>query len=178
MEALPTEYLRIADKLDSPERIQAFIDGLRFYHGPRDMSVREVLDAGTANCFGASNLAAYCLKRHGYKAYLLGLIPDWKIDCGHQLAVYEVDGLLGSITKCGTNSRDSGIGGRSCVYRTVRELAMSYYDFHRNSKGVKSLRAYTDPADPDEIDKRRGWVYGSANLIDKRMTGRNSMGKW
>jgi hypothetical protein len=66
--------------------------------------------------------------------------------------VYRVKGCWGAIAK----SDYSGLRSREPVYRTVRELAMSYFEHYYNPAGEKTLRTYSRPVSLRRFD-RIGW---------------------
>ena len=83
----------------------------------------------------------------------MNAVPD--LDDGHMLAVFKHKGHWGAIAKSNYN----GIRGRDPVYKSLRELMMSYFDFYVNQDGVKTLKAYSDPVILDKVDpKRECWV--------------------
>jgi hypothetical protein len=74
-------------------------------------------------------------------------------DTDHVVALYRVRGYWGAIGK----SNFSGLRYREPVYRTLRELAMSYFDHYYNLRGERTLRAYSRPVNLARFD-RRGWM--------------------
>ncbi len=76
------------------------------------------------------------------------------------LAVYRVRGHWGAIAK----SNFSGLRFREPVYRTPRELAMSYFDDYMNLRGERTLRAYSQPLNLARFDRARpGWMTGDVD---------------
>lgn len=159
-------FLATVQQLDTPEKIQAWLDNIPYYHGRVDHTVQMAWRLGRFDCFSGSLFAAYCFQFHGYgPPQVLGLDADPRIDDGHMLSVYRVGKLWGAISK----SQYSGLRGRDPVYATPRELAMSYFEFHVNKKGVKSLRSYSSPVNLDKIDPDRQWLLGRirAKLVSR-----------
>lgn len=74
-------------------------------------------------------------------------------DDDHVLAIYQRDGCWGSIAK----SNYSGLRHREPVYRTLRELAMSYFEHYFNLKREKTLRNYSRPINLARFDAI-GWM--------------------
>ena len=74
-------------------------------------------------------------------------------DTDHVLAVYRVGGYWGAVAK----SDYSGLRSREPVYRTIRELAMSYFEHYFNKAGEKTLRTYSRPVNLRRFD-RIGWT--------------------
>jgi hypothetical protein len=69
------------------------------------------------------------------------------------IAVYRERGLWGSVGV----SKFAGLRFRSPVYRTIRELVMSYFDHYYNWDGERTLRAYSRPITLAQFD-RIGWM--------------------
>ena len=70
-------------------------------------------------------------------------------------------GCWGAVAK----SNYSGLRFRSPVYRSLRELVMSYFDDYYNLEGEKSLRAFERPVDLARFDAR-GWETAEESLWD------------
>ena len=71
-------------------------------------------------------------------------------DDDHVIAIFKVDGYWGAVAK----SNFTSLRYREPVYRSIRELIMSYFDFYFNTKGEKSLRSYSLPLDLSVYDSR------------------------
>lgn len=136
------EY-RVLRDLRTPAKIQHFLDNDIRYNkepnGPRCRSARLVLRDRVAHCMEGALFAAAALKVNGHEPMLLDL--EAVRDDDHVLSLYRVDGCWGSIAK----SNYSSLRFREPVYRTVRELVMSYFEHYHNVAGEKSLRAYSRP---------------------------------
>ena len=85
-------------------------------------SFREVVKRKEAHCLEAAVGAAVILEQHGYPPLLLDLQSQDLLD--HVIFVFKVDGRWGSVAR----SRDAGLHGRKPVYRSIRDLALSYFD--------------------------------------------------
>jgi len=122
-------------------------------------SPRRVLREGTAHCLEGAVFAAAALRVLGFPPLLLDL--EAVQDTDHVLAVYRVRGHWGAIAK----SNFSGLRYREPVYRTLRELAMSYFDDYINLRGDRTLRACSRPVDLARFDRRRpGWMTAEDDL--------------
>jgi hypothetical protein len=137
--------------LKSPARIQQFLDeSIRYNLEPRGAtcySPRMVLRKRVAHCMEGALFAAAALRRIGYPALLVDL--EAVRDTDHVLAVYKQRGCWGSLAK----SNYAGLGSREPVYRTLRELALSYVELYCNDAGEKTLRAFsTRPIDLRRFD--------------------------
>ena len=97
-------------------------------------------------------LAAAALRLAGYPPLLLDL--ESVRDDDHVLAIYRRGSCWGAVAK----SNYAGLRSREPVYRTLRELALSYFEHYYNLKGEKTLRAYsTRPINLRRFDSR-GWM--------------------
>jgi hypothetical protein len=142
-------------RLKTPALIQRFLDEEIGYnkepHGATCYSPRLVLRHQVAHCMEGALLAAAALRQLGYPPLLLDL--EAVRDDDHVLAVYQRDGCWGAIAK----SNYAGLRSREPVYRTVRELAMSYFEHYFNPAGEKTLRAHSRPVSLTRFDKQ-GWM--------------------
>ncbi len=152
-------------RLRTPEKIQAFLYGLRQnfeQQGETCNSVRRVLRERRAHCIEGAMLAACALWIQGEPPLLLDLQAVQDFD--HVVALFRRNGRWGAISK--TNG--IGLRWRDPVYRSLRELAMSYFHEYTNRRDHKTLREYSVP-----FDLRRmvpaDWVTvedGAWDLID------------
>jgi len=142
---LPTESfnqreLKVLSRLDSPARIQAFLDTLTYSDEERYRCPRTVLHDRKAHCFDGAIFAAAVLRNLGCPPLILDLLPDDRDD-DHLLALYKAHGCWGAVAK----SNFAGLRFREPVYRALRELVMSYFEVYYNVAREKTLRAYTVP---------------------------------
>ena len=131
-------------RLRTPEQIQAFLYGLRQnfeLKGETCNSVRAVLKQRRAHCIEGAMLAACALWIHGEPPLLLDLQAVHDFD--HVVALFRRHGRWGAISK--TNG--IGLRWRDPVYRSLRELAMSYLHEYYNKRDRKTLRTYSLPYD-------------------------------
>jgi hypothetical protein len=163
---LKNTTLRLPPGLRSPAAIQLFLDeDVRYNkekHGETARSPRRVLETREAHCFEGALLAAAALRRLGHPPLVLQLRAVRDDD--HVLALYRErpgSGLWGAVAK----SNYSGLRFRSPVYRSLRELSMSYFDCYYNLVGEKSLRAFGQPVDLSRFDPR-GWETAGEDLWD------------
>ena len=137
-------------RLDTPGRIQHFLDGIAYNKesdGPSCRSPRRVLRDRLAHCMEGALFGAAALLFHGYPTWLVDL--EAVRDDDHVLSVFRWRGYWGAVAK----SNYSGLRFREPVYRTVRELAMSYFEHYYNPKGEKTLRAYSRPVSLKRFDR-------------------------
>jgi hypothetical protein len=142
-------------RLDTPEKIQAFLNAIPCNHeigGETVLSVREVLKQRRAHCIEGAMLAAAAMWVNGMKPLLLHL--DCHIsDYPHVIAVCRRHGGWGAISK--TNG--APLRYRDPIYRSLRELALSYFHEYSNRRGHKTLRSYSTAFDMRRLDPSK-WV--------------------
>jgi len=150
---LTPEQEDILSTLTSPDRIQAYLDDLKYPSGPENRSPGRVIDEGQAHCLDGGLFAAFALRRLGYPPVIVDLLPDPGMDDDHVLAIFRCGKGIGALAK----SNFTGLRYREPVYRSLRELAMSYFDFYFNVDGVKTLRFYTLPVRLERLE-RLNWM--------------------
>jgi hypothetical protein len=142
-------------RLSTPEKIQRFLDYDLAYNkepgGPTCLSPRRVLRARIAHCMEGALFGAAALRMLGLPPLLLDL--EAVRDDDHVLAIFRQRGLWGAVAK----SNYSGLRYREPVYRTLRELAMSYFEHYFNLKKEKTLRNYSRPVNLRRFDSL-GWM--------------------
>jgi hypothetical protein len=146
MENFTRAELRQLRALKTPYLIQRFLEELPYHHANTAWSPRLVLRERTAHCLEGAIFAAAALRVNGYKPLLWDL--EGIRDSDHVLAIYRHDGHWGTIGK----SNFAGLRYREPVYRTLRELAMSYFDNYYNLLGERTLRAFSRPVDLSRFD--------------------------
>ncbi|MEZ5083939.1 MAG: hypothetical protein R2750_10900 [Bacteroidales bacterium] len=148
-EALWTkEEQNFINQLDTPLKIQDYIDSIPYNATHETNSPRWVMRKKRAHCVEGALFAAACLQNIGFRP----LVLDMRAvnDDDHVIAVYKQADCWGAIAK----SNFTVIRLREPVYRSIRELVMSYFDFYFNSIGEKTLRAYSLPLDLRKFDKQ------------------------
>jgi len=152
-------------RLRTPEKIQSFLYGLKQnfeLKGETCNSVRTVLKERRAHCIEGAMLAACALWIHGEPPLLLDFQAVHDFD--HVVALFRRHGRWGAISK--TNG--IGLRWRDPVYRSLRELAMSYLHEYYNKRDHKTLRTYSLPYDLRRM-KPADWVTaedGAWSLVD------------
>jgi hypothetical protein len=146
---------RLLRHLTTPGKIQRFLDEDIGYNkepgGPTCRSPRRVLRDRLAHCMEGALFGAAALELLDHPPLLLDL--EAVRDDDHVLAIFRSKGHWGAIAK----SNYSGLRFREPVYRTLRELAMSYFEHFYNPAGEKTLRTYSRPVKLTRFDKIR-WV--------------------
>jgi hypothetical protein len=144
-------------RLDTPQKIQAYLHDLKQnfeLDGDSCRPVREVLRTQRAHCIEGAMLAAAALWVHGEPPLLLDMRAERDFD--HVVALFRRNGRWGAISK--TNG--IGLRWRDPVYRSLRELAMSYFHEYTNRRDHKTLREYSVPFDLRRMDTAL-WVSGT-----------------
>ena len=135
--------------LDSPSKIQEFLDSIPYNTTKRTLSPLLVLKEKMAHCMDGGMFAASALRRLGYPPLIVDLSAE--NDDDHIIAVFREGNCWGAIAKSNTTL----LRFREPVYRTLRELAMSYFDLYYNLNGQKSLRSYSRTIDLSRFDNRK-----------------------
>ena len=150
--ALPAELQSVARELKTPAAIQAYLDATPYSDEECYRSPLSVVRDRKAHCFDGAVFAAAMLRRLGHPPLLVDLLPNARDD-DHMLALFRVDGLLGALAK----SNFSGLRYREPIFRSLREIVLSYFEDYFNSQGEKTLRAYTVSLDLSRFD-RQDWL--------------------
>ncbi len=143
--------LRFLRGLKTPARIQKFIDGLEYQYGDTAWSPQRVLRERKGHCMEGALLAAVALRVNGRPPLVMDL--EAVNDDDHVVAVYQEGGLWGSIAK----SNFAGLRFRAPIYRTLRELALSYFEHYYNLRGERTLRSYSVPVNLKRLDGKH-WM--------------------
>ncbi len=137
--ALPAAARRTLAGLTSPARIQAYLDSIPYSTDSFNRCPRRVMIERLANCFDGALWAAACLSRVGHPPLIIDMHAARDDD--HLVALFRVDASWGAVAK----SNFVGLRYREPVYRTLRELVMSYFENFYNLDGERTLRTYTRP---------------------------------
>jgi hypothetical protein len=149
-EFTPAE-LRQLRALKTPVGVQRFLDAMPYHLAGSAWSPRKVLGEKTAHCLEGAIFAAAALRALGFPPLILDLEADQDTD--HVLAVFKLRGHWGAVAK----SNFVGCRYREPVYRTLRELALSYFNVYFNLRGERTLRRYSQPVNLARFDRRR-WM--------------------
>jgi hypothetical protein len=139
-------------RLQTPERIQSFLDGLAYRAEDEAVCPRKVLVERRAHCLDGALFGAAALRRLGHPPALLDLRAVRDDD--HVLAVFRLRGCWGAVAK----SNFVGLRYREPIHRTLRELVLSYFEQYFNLDGEKTLREYSPPLPLKPFD-RLGWEF-------------------
>jgi hypothetical protein len=152
----------VLERLDSPLRIQAFVDRIPMNFEPEGntcWSPLTVLRKNQAHCMEAAMLAAAAFWYHGEKPMLLDLKAA-RNDDDHVVALFRENGRWGAVSK----TNHAVLRYRDPVYETVRELVMSYFNEYFLDSGRKTLRSYSDPFDLSRLGG--AWLAAPHDLWD------------
>src|ERR1043165_3123191 len=157
-EAFTTAEWRLIQRLDTPVKVQKYFSSLAYNResdGPTRRSFRELVKFEEAHCLEAAVAAAVILEQHGYPPLLLDLESHDLLD--HVLFVFRMNGGWGSIGR----SRDIGLHGRKPVYRSLRDLAWSYFDPFVDFSGRLKAYALTNLYELGDYD----WRFSPRRMI-------------
>jgi hypothetical protein len=142
---LPRDF-RTLRALKTPARIQRFLDALPYQYADTAWSPQRALRERKGHCLEGALLAAVALRVNGHLPLLMDL--EGVRDDDHVVALYRERGLWGGIAK----SNFAGLRFRAPVYRTLRELAISYFEHYYNLRGERTLRSYSRPVNLARLD--------------------------
>jgi len=149
--------LKHFSQFESPYDIQLFLNGIKYNPCLDTASPKKVLLNRQANCFEGALFASAALRGLGYKPLIVDFMTQ--NDDDHVIAIFKRGNLFGAVAKSNTTL----LRYREPVYRTLRELVMSYFDFYFNIYGEKSLRSYSNPVDLSRFDKYN-WMMTDEDL--------------
>lgn len=163
MFSLTPSELVVFKKLTTPSKIQDFLDTFPINwekSGETYMSPRRTLREKKMHCLEGALVAATALWLQGEQPLLLDLkAPGKKFDDDHVVTLYKRNGYWGAISK----TNHAALRFRDPVYKTLRELALSYFhEYFDNATGKKILRAYSKPFDLAKLSPV--WVTSEEDL--------------
>jgi len=157
-----TAEIKIFRRLNTPKKIQDYLNSLKFnfeQNGQTCLSPRFVIKAKKAHCMEGAMLAAAALEFHGQEPMVMDLrAADHDLD--HVVAVFKQFGCFGAISK----TNHAVLRYREPVYKSIRELALSYFHEYFDDKGRKNLRGFSRPVNLSRFQKF-GWQTSPNNLF-------------
>src|SRR3989344_6883980 len=158
---LPHDARHLFSELDSPEKIQDFLEALPTNFetdGESNHSPLQVLKMKKAHCFEGAVFAAAVLAYHGERPLLMDFetIPK---DEDHTVALFKRKRHWGALSK----TNHAVLRYRDPVYATPREIAMSYFHEYYLYDGTKSMIAYSSPFDLSRFAPEE-WITTEKNL--------------
>jgi hypothetical protein len=157
----------LLQKLNTPAKVQDFLNGLKFNfekHGETLRSPLFTLRVRNTHCFEGALLGAYILSQHGFTPYLIHLKAQ-KEDYDHVIAPFKIGKFWGALSK----TNHAVLRYREPIYRNIRELAISYFHEYFLNDGRKTLRQYSALLNLNNI--KAGWTTSDKDLwnIDKKL---------
>jgi hypothetical protein len=163
---LDAGQLKTWQSLNHPFEIQAYLDTVPYSPDAFNRSPLRVMRDGLAHCLDGALFAAGALWRLGYPPVLVQMLPVPGTDDDHIVAVYKRHDCFGAVAK----SNFVWLRFREAIYRTVRELVLSYFEVYFNSDGMKTLRGYRAPLSLPALDVL-DWMADdrAADVIEERL---------
>ncbi|OGL87223.1 hypothetical protein A3I40_03640 [Candidatus Uhrbacteria bacterium RIFCSPLOWO2_02_FULL_48_12] len=152
------QEMKLLRALNSPSRIQDYLETIKINFADTCLSPRRVIREKKAHCLEGAMMAAAALLIHGERPLLLDLRAV-KRDDDHVVALFRQDNHWGAISK----TNHAVLRYREPVYKNIRELVMSYFHEYFLNNGKKTLREYSQPIDLTRFLKR-GWLTSKDDL--------------
>jgi hypothetical protein len=127
----PKEWA-VIQKYRTPRQVQQFLRALPYNWEKTGETLRTFRGAvrhWQAHCLEAAVTAATILEQHGYPPLLFDFQSQDNLD--HVVFLFRHRERYGTVAR----SRDAGLHGRKPVYRSLRQLAMSYVDPYVDGSG-------------------------------------------
>jgi len=165
----PAEFA-LLQRLSTPQKIQTFLNAIPINHelaGETIHSVRSVMRHRCAHCIEGALFAACALWVHGEPPLVMHL--DCALsDYPHVVALFRRGVHWGAISK--TNG--AVLRYRDPIYRSLRELALSYFHEYSDPRGQKTLRRYSIAFDLRRIAPQL-WVANGYHCqeVEDRLAG-------
>jgi hypothetical protein len=164
---LHKKELKVFSQLTSPVKIQNFLDSLPYSDEERYRCPRSVLLDNKAHCYDGAVFAVAALQMIGFTPLLVEMLPNDRDD-DHILAVFRQGKCWGAVAK----SNFVGLRYREPVYRSLRELIMSYFESYYNIVGERTLFGYTAPLNLNRFNKLDWLIHDRAmDVIGKALNG-------
>src|SRR5579863_8770892 len=139
--------MRLLRGLKTLAGVQCLLNSLDYHDADTCYSPRRVLRENVAHCMEGAMLAAAAMRVLGYPPLIVDL--EGEQDDDHVIAVYKSGGCWGAVAK----SHFNGLRDRPPIFRTLRELALSYFEDYYNLRGERTLRTYSRPVDLSRFDR-------------------------
>ena len=155
------EEIQLFKSLNNPKKIQDFINKIPVNKEPEGdtcISPKQVLLQNRAHCIEGAMLAATIFRFHNQPPLLLDLTSNPK-DFDHVVAPFKKDGYWGAISK----TNHAVLRYREPVYKTIRELVLSYFHEYFLDNGKKTLRTYSMPVNLSKFDNKN-WMTSEKNV--------------
>ena len=146
----PAELRKLRSFKD-PYGVQRFLDDTSYHLADTAWSPRRVLREQTSHCMEGAIFAAAALRALGFPPLIIDF--EAENDTDHVLALFRIKGHWGAVAK----SNYTGCRYREPVYRSLRELAMSYFNIYFNMRGERTLRNFSLPVNLKRFDNQQ-WM--------------------
>lgn len=153
--------MSVIQSLDTPYRLQQFLDTVPYTGGVENRSPVDVLRRRQAHCLDGGLFAVSVLTRLGHPPLIIDLLPYPGTDDDHVLAIFKQNGHWGCVAK----SNFTGLRFREPVYRTFRELVLSYFNDFFNMHREKTMWGYSGPFNLTRYF-HMDWI-GNHAMVDK-----------
>jgi hypothetical protein len=160
MFGLTLEELSLLRRLNTPRKVQDYLDELPINFEPEGdtcLSPRRVMREKRAHCIEGAMLAALAFRLHDKPPLILDLTSSFH-DLDHVVAPFKQHGAWGAVSK----TNHAVLRYREPIYRTIRELVLSYFHEYFDAKGFKTLRSYSAPVNLSRFD-RENWMTSDEN---------------
>lgn len=141
---LTKKEIALFERLDTPVKIQDYLNGIPFNFsigGDTLHSPRMMLKHRRAQCLEGALFASAVLWYHGHRPLLMDLRSS-RDDDDHVVALFKERNHWGAISK----TNHAVLRYRDPIYRSPRELAMSYFhEYFLNASGKKTLIDHSRP---------------------------------
>lgn len=167
MNSFTSKEKNLFKKLNTPAKVQDFLNGLKFNFEKDGETLKSPLfslRAKKVHCLEGAILGAYILSLHGLKPYLMHLKAN-KTDYDHVVAPFKVGNFWGALSK----TNHAVLRYREPVYRNIRELAMSYFHEYFLNDGEKTLRQYSKLLNLNNFEKNWMFLEGDLWGIDQEL---------
>lgn len=161
MFGLDKKEMSILRLLKTPRKIQDFLEEIPINFEPEGdtcLSPRRVLRERRAHCIEGAMLAALALRIQGERPLVLDLEASAQ-DHDHVIALFKRHGCWGAISK----TNHAVLRYREPVYKTIRELVLSFFHEYMDGTGKKTLRSFSPPVDLSRFDEI-GWMTSEENV--------------
>lgn len=155
------EDIKLIQSLNTPKKIQDFINTLEINfekQGETCYSPKTVLKTRKAHCMEGAMLASCILRFHGHKPLILD-IEATKKDFDHVVALFKVNNLWGSISK----TNHAVLRYREPIFKTIRELALSFFHEYFTDEGEKTMRSYSKPVNLSQFNNKN-WMTSDSDV--------------
>lgn len=141
MNSFTSKEKNLFKKLNTPAKVQDFLNGLKFNFEKNGETLKSplfTLRGDRAHCLEGALLGAFILSEHGFTPYLMHLKATQEDD-DHVVVPFKVGNFWGALSK----TNHAVLRYREPVYKNIRELAMSYFHEYFLNNGEKTLRQYS-----------------------------------